>query len=103
MSKFKIEINVGSTWNWMSSFFSWSSRELRNPGLRLWKALSFGANNVKPLFEFKSWALIWVETCVVVRRRIRVVNPPAFLRILMMSVGADEGAGAGVCAEVVEE
>lgn len=25
---------------------------------------------------------------------MRVVNPPAFLRILMISVGADEGEGA---------
>lgn len=96
VSKFEMETNVGSTWNWMSSFFCWSLRELRKPGLRLWKALSFGANTVNPLFEFRSWALIWVETCVVVRRRIRVVNPPAFLRILMMSVGAEEGDGAGV-------
>lgn len=34
---------------------------------------------------------------------MRVVNPPAFLRILMMSVGADDGAGAaaGDWAEVM--
>jgi len=29
-----------------------------------------------------------------------VVNPPAFLRILMMSVGGEEGTGAGVAAVV---
>ncbi|WVZ00077.1 hypothetical protein V8G54_026146 [Vigna mungo] len=95
VSKFEMETKVGSTWNWMSSFFCWSLRELRKPGLRLWKELSFGANSVKPLFELRSWALIWVETCVVVRRRIRVVKPPAFLRILMMSVGDEDGDGAG--------
>lgn len=82
-------------WNWMSSFFCWSLRELRKPGLRLAKALSFGANKVMPPFEFRSWELSWVDTWVVWRRRIRVVNPPAFLRILMMSVGGDEGDGAG--------
>lgn len=40
------------------------------------------------------------------RRRISVVNPPAFLRILIMSVGAVsvEGAGAGdFWAKVVVE
>lgn len=29
-----------------------------------------------------------------------MVNPPAFLRILMMSVGGEEGTGAGVMAVV---
>ena len=48
VSKFEMETNVGSTWNWMSSFFCWSLRELRKPGLRLEKALSFGANRVRP-------------------------------------------------------
>jgi len=70
-------------------------RELRKPGLRVEKELSFGAKSVSPLFEFRSWALICVATCVVWRRRIRVVNPPAFLRIRIMSVGADDGDGAG--------
>lgn len=39
-----------------------------------------------------------MDTCVVCRRRISVVNPPAFLRILMMSVGDDDGDGAGDAA-----
>jgi len=98
VSKLETETYVGSKWNWMSSFFCWSLRELRKPGLRLEKALSFGANRVRPPLVVRSWELIWLETCVAWRRRIRVVNPPAFLRILMMSVGGAEGAGAGAAA-----
>lgn len=64
VSKFETETNVGSKWNWMSSFFCWSLRELRKPGLRLEKALSLGANKVKPPFVVRSWELIWLETCV---------------------------------------
>ena len=67
--------------------------------MRLEKALSEGANMVKPLFVFMSCELIWLDTWVVFKRRIRVVNPPAFFRILMMSVGGDDGDGAGeACA-----
>lgn len=61
-------------------------------------ALSLGANNVMPPLVVNSWEFIWFATWVVLSRRINVVKPPALLRILMMSVGGDDGTGAEAAA-----
>ena len=69
--------------------------ELSVPALRLEKALSVGAKMVRPWFELLSCELMRSATCVALSSLMKVVNWPAFSRILVMLVGP-AGAGAMV-------
>nr|AFK34961.1 unknown [Lotus japonicus] len=77
-------------WNWHSSIFWFSFRELRNPALRCEKAESSGARMVMPPFlAVMSCELMLFMISVVFRRRIRTEKILAFLRILVMSSGVE--------------
>lgn len=68
------------------------------PAFRFEKALSVGANKVRPWFELLlSWAFILSLSCVTFRILIKVLNWPAFSSIFVMLAGP---AGAGPCAAV---
>ena len=71
--------------------------EFRVPVLRSEKALSVGANTVKPWFDFLSWVLIRTSTWLLFSSPMNVVNLLAFWRTEMMSGGPEgpEVAGAG--------
>lgn len=62
------------------------------PEGRLEKALSVGANTVMPLTELFSWLFIWSPTWVLLSRRMKVPNSPAFSRTAVM-LGGPAGAG----------
>lgn len=71
------------------------------PALRLENAVSLGARMVMPLFVFPSWEFKLLSNWVVFKRRIKVLNWPDFLRILMTLVGpGGVGARAGDWARV---
>lgn len=77
-------------WNCKSSIFLFSSKELRNPALRLENAESSGARIVKPPFlAVMSCEFTLLMISVVFRRRIRTENVFAFLRIVVMSSGTE--------------
>lgn len=77
-------------WNCKSSIFLFSSKELRNPALRLENAESSGARIVKPpFFAVMSCEFTLLMISVVFRRRIRTENVFAFLRIVVMSSGTE--------------
>ena len=76
-------------WNFVSAVFCSSVNEFSVPDLRSEKALSVGANMVKPRLAF-SWLLIRSSTWVLFSSPMKVVNLPAFLRIAVMSGGPDE-------------
>lgn len=77
----------------MSRIFCSSLREFKVPDLRLENAASVGAKRVKPFFVSLSCPLIWSATAVLFKRRIKIVKPPAFWRILVTS-GGPGGVGA---------
>lgn len=62
------------------------------PDLRLTKALSVGANTVRPWFELLSCVLIWSSCWVFPSRRMKELNWPAFSRIAVMFGGPDDAA-----------
>lgn len=64
---------MGRMWNCSSATFCWSVREFSVPEGRAEKALSVGANTVRPWLELLSCVLIWSQTWVVLQRRMRVV------------------------------
>ena len=68
--------------------------ELSIPVLRFEKALSVGANTVRPWFKSLSCELIWSSIWVLFSSRMNVVYLPLFLRTETMLMGP-EGAGAG--------
>ena len=94
-----VDIEVGRIWNCTSWTFCWSLSELIVPDFRLAKALSVGANTVRPWFELLSCVLIWSSCWVFSSRRMKEVNWPPFSRIAVMFGGPD-GAAAGTWAEV---
>jgi len=67
--------------------------EFSVPAFRLVKALSVGANTVRPWFELLSCELSLSAVCVALRSLMKVVNWPAFSRTWVMLVGP-AGAGA---------
>ena len=83
-------------WNFVSAAFCSSVKELRVPVLRSEKALSVGANMVKPALDFfLSSLLISASIWVLFSSPIKVLNLRAFLRIVMTSAGpAEEAEGA---------
>ena len=90
----EVERKEDTTWNCTSWAFCWSVNEFRVPALRFEKALSVGANMVRPWFELLSWMLIRSSIWVLFSSRMKVVYWPAFSRIAVMLVGP-AGAGAG--------
>ncbi|KAI5413179.1 hypothetical protein KIW84_057691 [Lathyrus oleraceus] len=77
-------------WNCKSSIFLFSFREFKKPALRFEKAESSGARIVSPpLFPVMSCEFMLLMISVVFRRRVRMLNVLAFLRILVMSSGVE--------------
>lgn len=84
-------------WNCNSSIFLFSFSELKNPALRCEKAESSGAKIVNPpLFADMSCEFRLSTICVVLRRRVRIVNVFAFLRIFVMSSGVESEVSGNV-------
>ena len=68
-------------WNWASYIFCSSVNEFRVPVLRSEKAVSVGANMVKPWpVDFCSWLLIGSSIWVLFSSPMKVANLPDFLR-----------------------
>lgn len=75
-----------SVWNCNNSTLFLSLSELRKPALSFMKELSSGAKRVNPLEvddddDVMSCELSWLINCVVLRRRMRMENFLAFVRI----------------------
>uniref|UniRef100_A0A0A9HJ90 Uncharacterized protein n=1 Tax=Arundo donax TaxID=35708 RepID=A0A0A9HJ90_ARUDO len=104
-------MSVERTWNWTSAFFCWSESELSVPEGSEVKALSVGANTVRPLPELLSWLSICCATPVDRSSRMKVLNCPALASTPVMLVVPAAGAGAagvgvagaavGACADAV--